>query len=86
MFADMRVYQDAAKLEMARASRKAAEGWRFRHVKPNEGMQTERKNEMHQPKDLSTNWKRRFFAISDNTLPPGNAKAGLGYEPTALAH
>jgi len=34
MYADVRIYQDAAKLEMARASRKAAEGWRFRHVKP----------------------------------------------------
>jgi hypothetical protein len=34
MYADMQVQNDAAKLEMAQASRKAAEGWRFRHLKP----------------------------------------------------
>ena len=34
MYSDLAVYNDAAKLEMARASRKAAEGWRFRHLKP----------------------------------------------------
>ena len=34
MYSDMEAYNDAAKLEMERASRKAAEGWRFRHLRP----------------------------------------------------
>ena len=34
MYSDMAVYDDAEKFEMDRASRKAAEGWRFRHLKP----------------------------------------------------
>ena len=34
MYADMAVYYDAAQLEMAQASRKAATGWRTRHVQP----------------------------------------------------
>jgi hypothetical protein len=34
VYSDMAVYNDAIRLEMARASRKAAEGWRFRHLKP----------------------------------------------------
>jgi hypothetical protein len=34
MYVDMALHNDAAQLEMARASRKAAEGWRFRHLKP----------------------------------------------------
>ena len=34
MFTDMAVYYDAAKLEMAQASRKATEGWRSRYAQP----------------------------------------------------
>jgi hypothetical protein len=34
MYADMAVYNDAERFAMAQASRKAAEGWRFRHLRP----------------------------------------------------
>jgi hypothetical protein len=34
MYADLGLHNDAEMREMAQASRKAAEGWRFRHLRP----------------------------------------------------
>ena len=34
MYLETAVYSEAEKLEIAQASRKAAEGWRFRHLRP----------------------------------------------------